>query len=221
MNSPVPLASGRDADVYALDAHRVLRRYRDGADATAEAAVMVHLGALGYPVPHVYSVDRAEMVLERLDGPTMLQALTTGQLSPHDGARRLAGLHTRLHALPPRTSTDTRSRVLHGDLHPDNVVLTARGPVVIDWRNTTEGPPELDVALSAVILAQVAVDGAGGMAGLAHAFLTAFLAHSGRSPLAMLAAAVSTRRGDPNLSETEVSRLDEAASLVEALGGDS
>jgi tRNA A-37 threonylcarbamoyl transferase component Bud32 len=221
VSSPVPMASGRTADIYALDAHRVLRRYRNGADATAEAAVMGHLGALGYPVPHVYSVDRAAMVLERLDGPTMLQALAAGQLSPHDGARQLAGLQTRLHALPPRTSTDTRSRILHGDLHPDNVVLTPRGPVVIDWRNTTEGPPELDVALSAVILAQVAVDAADGMAGLAHAFLTAFLAHSGHKHLAMLATAVSTRRGDPNLSQTEVSQLDKAASLIEALSRDS
>jgi aminoglycoside phosphotransferase (APT) family kinase protein len=210
------MASGRDADVYALDVHRVLRRYRNGVVATAEAAVMEHLGALGYPVPHVYSVDHTEMVLERLYGPTMLQALTTGQLSPHAGARQLADLQTRLHALPPRTSTDPRSRVLHGDLHPDNIVLTSRGPVVIDWRNTTEGPPELDVALSAVILAQTAVDDAGDMAELARTFLTAFLTHSGHSPVAMLAEAVSTRRGDPNLSETEISRLDQAVSLVEA-----
>lgn len=219
MNSPVPMASGRDADVYALDAHRVLRRYRNGADATAEAAVMGHVDALGYPVPHVYSVDRAEMVLERLDGPTMLQALAAGQLNPHDGARQLAGLQTRLHALPPKT--DPRSRILHGDLHPDNVVLTPRGPVVIDWRNTTEGPPELDVALSAVILAQVAVGDADVMAGTAHAFLTTFLTHSGHDPLAMLADAVSTRRGDSNLSETEISQLDKAATLIEVLSKNS
>lgn len=219
MTSPVPMASGRDADVYALDAHRVLRRYRDGADATAEAAVMRHLGALGYPVPRVYSVDHADMVLERLDGPTMLRALATGQLGPHDGGRQLAGLQTRLHALPPRTSTVPRSRILHGDFHPDNVVLTQRGPVVIDWRNTTEGPPELEVALSAVILAQVAVDDADDLSGPARAFLTAFLAHSSRNPLAMLAEAVSTRRGDPNLSETEISRLEQAASLIEVLSG--
>lgn len=34
------LASGRDADVFAIDALRVLRRYRDGSEVTAEAAVM-------------------------------------------------------------------------------------------------------------------------------------------------------------------------------------
>ncbi|MEO6088376.1 MAG: phosphotransferase [Umezawaea sp.] len=157
------------------------------------------------------------MVLERLYGSTMLQALTTGQPSPHAGAHQLAGLQTRLHTLPPRTSTDPRSRILHGDLHPDNVVLTSRGPVVIDWRNTTEGPPKLDVALSAVILAQTAVDNADGMAESARVFLTAFLAHSGHNPMAMLAEAVSMRRGDLNLSETEISRLDQAASLIEVL----
>jgi hypothetical protein len=71
------LASGRDADVFAIDAQRVLRRYRDGSEVTAEAAVM----------------------------------------------------------------------------------RSARGPVVIDWDNAAEGLPELDVALSALILAEVVVAG--------------------------------------------------------------
>ena len=35
-------------------------------------------------------------------------------------------------------------------------MMVSRGPVVIDWRNATDGAPDLDVALSAVILAQVA-----------------------------------------------------------------
>lgn len=217
MTSPAPLASGRSADIYPLDAHRVLRRYRDGGDATAEAAVMKHLGTLGYPVPRVYSVDRAEMVLERLDGPSLLQALITGQVTPRAAALRLADLQARLHALPPRTSTDPRFRILHGDFHPDNVMLTPRGPVVIDWRNTTEGLPELDVALTAVIMAQVAVDDAEDRAPCAHEFLAEFLAHSGHQSLLMLAEAVSIRRGDPNLGETEIAQLDDAASLVEAL----
>lgn len=55
------------------------------------------------------------------------------------------------------------------------------------------------------------------MAELARVFLTAFLAHSGRNPMAMLAEAISTRRGDANLSETEISRLDQAASRIEVL----
>jgi aminoglycoside phosphotransferase (APT) family kinase protein len=43
-------------------------------------------------------------------------------------------------------------RVCHGDFHPDNVVLTPRGPVVVDWTNAWCGHPLADVARTAVIL---------------------------------------------------------------------
>jgi hypothetical protein len=46
-----PIASGREADIFALAAGRVLRRYRRVADVTGEAAVMTHVAAHGYPVP--------------------------------------------------------------------------------------------------------------------------------------------------------------------------
>jgi hypothetical protein len=41
MNFSAPLASGRDADVFAIDADRVLRRYRDGGDVTAVARYLI------------------------------------------------------------------------------------------------------------------------------------------------------------------------------------
>ena len=53
-----PIASGREADIFALDAGRVLRRYRRDADVTREAAVMSHVAAHGYPVPVVYAATR-------------------------------------------------------------------------------------------------------------------------------------------------------------------
>ncbi|MEH0973809.1 phosphotransferase [Micromonospora sp. CPCC 205546] len=153
-----PLASGRDADVYAIDDRRVLRRYRAGGDVAAEARVMAYVADLGFPVPAVYEAHGADLVMERIHGRTMLSALIAGELDAVEAARCLADLHDRLHALPPRLSKREDVRVLHLDLHPENVMLTSRGPLVIDWRNATEGPADLDVALSAVILAQVAVD---------------------------------------------------------------
>jgi hypothetical protein len=42
-----------------------------------------------------------------------------------DGARLLADLHDRLHALPALLSRDPDARVLHLDLHPGNVLLAA------------------------------------------------------------------------------------------------
>ncbi|MFF4396554.1 phosphotransferase family protein [Streptomyces sp. NPDC001480] len=72
-------------------------------------------------------------------------------------AAELARLLRLLHAVPARDSADPGARVLHLDLHPDNVILTPDGPRVIDWSNAEDGPPGLDWGTSAVILAQVAV----------------------------------------------------------------
>lgn len=35
--------------------------------------------------------------------------------------------------------------ICHMDFHPDNVVLTARGPVILDWDNSARGDPLADV----------------------------------------------------------------------------
>lgn len=40
----------------------------------------------------------------------------------------------------------------HGDMHPDNVVLTRNGPVVIDWMNAASGHPAADAARTAITL---------------------------------------------------------------------
>ena len=43
-------------------------------------------------------------------------------------------------------------RLLHGDFHPGNIMLTDRGPVIIDWTGATRGSPEADFARSMLIL---------------------------------------------------------------------
>jgi Ser/Thr protein kinase RdoA (MazF antagonist) len=43
------------------------------------------------------------------------------------------------------------SKLLHGDFHPGNILLTANGPVIIDWIDATLGHPLADVARTAVI----------------------------------------------------------------------
>ncbi|MFG2048297.1 phosphotransferase [Micromonospora sp. NPDC048935] len=214
MVDPVPLASGRDADVFAIDDRRVLRRYRNGGDVAAEAAVMAYVGSLGFPVPTVYQARGTDLVMERLDGPTMLSALVAGELDAPAAAACLADLHHRLHALPPRLNPHDDARILHLDLHPDNVVLTSRGPVLIDWRNASEGPANLDVALSAVILAQVAADTGHPLAAPAATLLGAFLDGVGDGLLTVLGQALAVRRNDPALTTGERERLDAAAGLI-------
>ncbi|HED03328.1 MAG TPA: aminoglycoside phosphotransferase [Candidatus Fraserbacteria bacterium] len=43
-------------------------------------------------------------------------------------------------------------RLCHGDFHPDNVLLTAQGPVIIDWMDATRGNPLSDVARTSLLL---------------------------------------------------------------------
>ena len=90
-----PFAAGREADVYALDDGRILRRYRTGADATGEAQVMAYVGRFGYPVPEVFAVDGADLVMARVDGSTMSEAPVAGKLAVGEGASMLADLLRR------------------------------------------------------------------------------------------------------------------------------
>jgi len=169
------LGCGREADVYAIDEDRVLRHYRRGDDASAEALLMAYLRDLGFPVPAVFEARGADLIMERLDGPTMVEALRAGEIGVAEGAAILAELHHRLHEQPPRRGRTPGDRILHRDLHPENVMLTPRGPVVIDWHNAAEGPPAVDVWLTAIILAQVAADPAQPHTAVAREFLGAFL----------------------------------------------
>ena len=211
-----PFASGRDADLFELDGERVLRRYRAGGDVTVEAAVMRHLANHNFPVPSVYEASGADLVMDRLAGSTMLDAIRAGRLDERASGAILADLHDRLHLVPARQSLDPTVRILHMDLHPGNVMMVEDAPVVIDWRNTIEGDPDLDVAMSALILAEVGISSVR-VAGSARAVLNSFLVRVHAEPTTMLDDAVVLRRRDPNLSSDELRQLDEAASLVRKL----
>jgi aminoglycoside phosphotransferase (APT) family kinase protein len=45
----------------------------------------------------------------------------------------------------------------HGDFHPDNVLLTARGPVIIDWMTGTRGHPLADVCRTLLLFQTTAL----------------------------------------------------------------
>lgn len=42
--------------------------------------------------------------------------------------------------------------VCHGDYHPDNVIITKAGPIIIDWMTACSGSPGADVARTSLIL---------------------------------------------------------------------
>ncbi|MFF1300949.1 MULTISPECIES: phosphotransferase [unclassified Streptomyces] len=205
------IGSGRASDVYEIDGAWVLRRARDTySDALAEAAVMERVRGHGYPVPRVRVEDcsSTELVMERLHGPTMLGAFAAGRIGAAEAGVVLARLLRRLHALP--------DRVIHLDLHPDNVMLTPAGPYVIDWANAEEGDPGLDWGMSAVILAQVAV-GEETFAEPARAMLAALLADASSLTDDGLAEARRRRAVNPTMSRREVELLGAAEDLIRSL----
>ena len=88
-------------------------------------------------------------------------------------------------------------RLLHLDFHPDNVLLSGRGPVVIDWANARAGEPALDVAMTWVICAT-----SGGAAG--RVFTRYFLRHVDvAAARGSLAEAGERRIADPNVTDAE------------------
>jgi aminoglycoside phosphotransferase (APT) family kinase protein len=220
----VLIGVGRTADVYVLDERWVLRRYRDGVvgDAETERTLMTYLRGHGYPVPLVRPAQdgssRTDLVLERLDGPTMAGALAAGLVTPRQAGAMLARLLTGLHAVPARRADGPGRSILHLDLHPENIILTSGGPRVIDWANASEGCPGLDWAMSAVILAEVAI-GTTRTARPARELLSALLTDPAAVHLTpeALAEALRRRAADPMTTECETAALGRAGDAVREL----
>lgn len=210
------VGTGREADVYALDGTRVLRRYRNGGDVTAEAEVMQYVRAHGFPVPKVFEASGPDLVMERLDGPLLGEVAYSTQMDPDAAGLILASLQHRLHTLPPRAGPTGDDRILHLDLHPHNVFVTPTGPVLVDWRNAAEGPPSLDVAVSALIIASAALGSfvPTELSPGARQMLIAFLRASRSNPLEQLGRASERLHATSNLDAEEIGRVDDAAALV-------
>jgi aminoglycoside phosphotransferase (APT) family kinase protein len=217
---------GRTADVYAIGPGRVLRRYRVPIDVRAEAEVMTYLAAAGYPVPAVYDADGTDLVMERLDGRDMLADLGRRPWRARRHARTLAALHDRLHAIeapPGLRPFGPGDRVLHLDLHPANVMLTARGPVVIDWVNARTGAPGADVAMAYLIMATSEVDQVPALVRLALRPVRAALIGQFRhavhdDPGPHIAMVARERMRDHNVRPSEIERLRQMAETAEQAG---
>lgn len=209
------IGSGRDAEMVDLGGGRILRRPRVPRPLDGEAFAMRLARAAGYPVPEVHEVRRDGMVMERVDGPTMLDDLAAHPWRVGRHARTLADLHRRLHAVPADAALQARwgrpvpgDVLVHGDLHPDNVLLSPAGPVVVDWSNAGRGPAGADVADAWLLLAAADPPARRLLRVLVTAlrarFLDQFLRHAGREEAARhLEVAARLRTADPNLSGTE------------------
>ncbi|RFU86839.1 aminoglycoside phosphotransferase family protein [Streptomyces triticagri] len=205
------VGQGREADVYALDGARVLRRFRDGRPAAGEARLLRWLAAQGYPVPAVHAAEGADLVMERLDGPLLSEALRSRPWRARAYGEMLGRLHRELHVLSAPdwlqriTGDEGTARVLHLDLHPENVVLTSRGPYVIDWTNARAGRPEIDPAMTFVILRGLVLPPHERL--MLRVLLRAMSRTCGSDRRAGMPAATARRLADPHLTPAEAGRV--------------
>jgi aminoglycoside phosphotransferase (APT) family kinase protein len=153
------LASGRDADIFEYGDALVLRRSRAGRSMATEARTMEYARQHRYPVPAIHEIsdDGTDLVMERLDGSSMVAVLDKRPWTLRQQGTVLADLHERLHRIPapdwlPAAPCGTGDRLIHLDLHPLNVMLTSKGPVVIDWPNAARGDGFTDIAVTWVLV---------------------------------------------------------------------
>lgn len=210
------IARGRAADVFAYRDGLVLRRYRTPHNCLYEAAVMQYVRDHGYPAPEVLEVSGGDILMERVDGPTMLAEFSRRPWRFYRYARALADLLNRLHAIPLPVWLEPRlgggDAIVHLDLHPDNVLLTPNGPVVIDWTNAGCGDPDAEIADLWLIMANAVVPGprlVAKLIGLGRGwFLHKFMSHFDLDVVRRcLPVALEHRLRDRNILDVERDRM--------------
>lgn len=180
---------------------------------------MSHLHEKGYPVPAVedVSADGADLVMERVDGPSLVEAIGRAPWTVRRQARVLAELHQQLHELPPAqflrpAPLGAGASVLHLDLHPLNVIIGRSGPRVIDWTGASVGDPDLDVALAWILMAAGEIPGHKVKAALLgwgrRLLVDGFLAPFDRDRIAgKLRSVVELKVQDPHMRAAEVANM--------------
>jgi aminoglycoside phosphotransferase (APT) family kinase protein len=220
------IASGRDADIFELGPDHVLRRTRAGRSLETEARAMAYAYERGFPLPKVHEVRTAgtELVMERIRGPIMADAILRRIWTFRRAARTLADLHDQLHAISgpnwlPQIQ-DGGAQLVHLDLHPLNIIIEPeRGPVVIDWANASRGEGLTDVALTYVLLTCPRMPGSPLLNAAARP-LRQMLAgqftkrYRGAALDARIADAAVVKAEDPNMQPDEITAMHRLATRM-------
>ena len=184
------IAEGREAEIFAWEAGKVLKLYRSRSDAPSaewEAAATAAVVAAGGRAPHPFGLvtvrERPGLILEHVDGPDLVTIMARKPWTVRSAGELMGRAHVALHAvIAPTTLPTTREhlerrirraggpvswqdaalrrlealpdgdRLCHNDFHPQNVLLTAEGPIGIDWPAATRGDPAADVARTVLLL---------------------------------------------------------------------
>ena len=189
---------------------------------------MEYLTQQGYPVPAVeeLSDDELGLVMQRIDGPTMVEQIGRAPWTLLRQADTLAELHHWLHAIPapdflPPAPVGEGASVVHMDLHPLNVMVSQAGPVVIDWARACRGNAGTDVALAWLLMNAGAAPGGRLRSRLLNLGRTAltrrFMSHfDPKTVNPQLHAAAAWKAADPNLTDVEVEALGDAVRRAES-----
>jgi tRNA A-37 threonylcarbamoyl transferase component Bud32 len=224
------LASGRDGDIFEFGPGLVLRKTRDGRSIEHEARVMEYAAEHGYPVPAVEAVRAggSEIVMERVDGPMMMDTMAKQPWTLLRYTSLLADLHDELHEIAapdwvPKLP-DHGDRLVHLDLHPMNVMLSERGPVVIDWSNASAGDALSDTTATYVLLTCPQMPAPRLVQLVAkpvRAYLAGVFARRYKGPAfdARLAVMAAMKALDPNMEPTEVAACQRLAARASRKAG--
>ncbi|GAA1007768.1 hypothetical protein Aple_071270 [Acrocarpospora pleiomorpha] len=205
------IGSGRDCDVFEAGAGKVIRRAKDGRSLEREASVMRHARRGGFPAPEVFDADGSDILMERIDGPSLPEDAVAHPWRMSEHGALLGELLIKLSAvrapgwLPAACGG---GKLLHLDLHPYNVLLTHDGPRVIDWANAGRGASAADVASTWLAVASFPLRDPELRRGR-PLMLAAFLDHvdreAARPYLYMMA---ERRRTDRNADTAETAAID-------------
>jgi aminoglycoside phosphotransferase (APT) family kinase protein len=221
------IAEGRDSEIYEHGPGLVLRVPFDGRSLEREGEVMRYVHEHGYPVPKVHDAGDGYLVMDRIDGPTMLDDAIPLRIGRN--AKLLAGLHEQLHRIPAPdwdwlpVAPLPGDTMVHRDLHPLNVLITSSGPVVIDWANAGRGDPAYDVADTWVLFATADASDLPAvqrrLAPIARKiFLRHFLGALDRdAAIRAIPAAVEARTRDRNMKPVEIERMRNLAKWASSL----
>src|SRR5918996_728749 len=138
-----PIRQGRASSITDLGDGWILRL---GGNPEAEATVMRLAADHGVPVPHIHEVRPDGLVMEFVPGMTLADEARRRPWRMADAVRIVVDLHRRVHGVP-----FDGARLLHFDLHPENVLMAPDGPVLIDWTNARGGDPDSDLAMTWLI----------------------------------------------------------------------
>jgi Ser/Thr protein kinase RdoA (MazF antagonist) len=211
------IAKGRECDIYEYGRDAVLRRARKGYSLESEARAMQFVADQGFPTVKVIDLldDGRDMVLERVDGPSLADSIKARPWTMTSAGRVLASLHQDLHAIDAPDwfpAYDDGRSVLHRDFHPLNVLMAAHGPVVIDWANAARGHAEVDVADAWLVMAAGGLDDVTlfmrALLSFRRVFVSAFVGAFDRATLVpYLRAGLDMRVLDHNMRPAEIDAM--------------